>query len=139
MKVLFDSNIHISDAIFGGAAGRAIDATVDARWKIFISESILAEMRRVICDKFNRTKAFANSVSHALRENYELADEPRTHHQVPGDPNDTPILRAALAAGVDYLVTRDAKLLALNPTESIRIITLTDYLHILQDHGYALD
>jgi hypothetical protein len=38
-----------------------------------------------------------------------------SRHQVPGDANDSPILIAALAAGVDYLVTNDSHLLALDP------------------------
>ncbi len=65
-----------------------------------------------------------------------LKSRHRADH-VPGDRDDTPILRAALAASVDYLVTGDANLLALNPIESVRIITLAEYVHILQDYGFA--
>lgn len=53
----------------------------------------------------------------------------------PGDSNDTPILRAAIAAGADYLVTRDSKLLALNQIQGFRIITVADYLAELRAHG----
>lgn len=139
MKVLFDSNVHISAAVFGGAAARAVDATIEARWKIFACETILTETPRILREKFHAPESLANAAVQALRNVCRMADERRTHHHVPGDPNDTPILRAALAAGVDYLVTRDAQLLALNPTEGVRIITLADYLHILQDHGHALE
>ena len=139
MKVLFDSNVHVSAAVYGGAGARAVRVTLRAHWKVFISEFILDETRRIIRDKFGRSPAIVNSTIDTLSDVCEIVEEQRAKHHVPGDPNDTPILRAALAAGVDYLVTRDAELLALNPTESVRISTLAEYLHILEDHGYALD
>lgn len=139
MKVLFDTNVHVSDAIYGGGATRAIMATLEARWKIFVCPTILTELERVIPTKFNRSQSFANATVQMLRDVSEVAEEPMTRHHVPGDPGDTPILRAAMAAGVDYLVTGDAKLLALNPTEGVRIITLAEYLNLLQNHGFAQD
>jgi putative PIN family toxin of toxin-antitoxin system len=139
VKVLFDTNVHVSDAIYGGAATRAITATLTARWKIFACPTILSELDRVICTKFNRSQSFANSTVDTLRDVSELVGEPIFHHYVPGDPDDSPILRAALAASVDYLVTGDAQLLALSPVEGVRIITLTEYLRILQSYGFARD
>jgi predicted nucleic acid-binding protein len=54
---------------------------------------------------------------------------------VPQDPEDSPILRAALDTGVDYLVTNDSHLLALNPYESVRIISMADYHQLLIEQG----
>lgn len=73
-----------------------------------------------------------------LRDISEITDEPMAHRHVPGDPDDTPILRA-LASSVDYLVTGDARLLALSPVEGIRSITLAEYLDVLQNHGSGLE
>jgi putative PIN family toxin of toxin-antitoxin system len=135
VKVLFDSNVHISDAIYGGAASRAVTATVEARWRIFVCDTILDEVFHVLRTKFNRSKGFAHATVQALRDMAEIADERESRHQVPGDPSDTPILHAAIGAGVDYLVTGDSKILAINRVEGVRIINLTDYLHMLQYHG----
>lgn len=137
MKVLFDTNVHVSDAIYGRGATRAISATLKARWKIFSCPTILTELDRVIRTKFNRSQSFANATVQAVRDVSDVAEEPVTRHHVPGDPDDTPILRAAIAVGVDYLVTGDAKLLALSPVEGVRIITLAEYLHMLQGYGFA--
>jgi predicted nucleic acid-binding protein len=139
VKVLFDSNVLVSSAIYGGAASRAIRGTLEARWKVFTCATVLAETRRVIVDKFGRGQGLARSAVQTFRDVFEIAEEPLTKHRVPGDEDDTPILRAAVWAGVDYLVTRDAKILALNPVEGVRIISLTDYLRILQSHGFARD
>jgi predicted nucleic acid-binding protein len=99
----------------------------------------LTEVERVIRTKFNRSQSFANATVQTPRDVSEVAEEPLSRHHVPGDPDDTPILRAATAASVDYLVTGDAKLLALSPMEGVRIISLAEYLHVLQSHGFAQD
>jgi predicted nucleic acid-binding protein len=64
-----------------------------------------------------------------------LLDPPSSRHLVPGDPADSPILQAALAAGADYLVTNDRHLLALHPYEGLRIISMTDYFELLRNEG----
>jgi predicted nucleic acid-binding protein len=120
VKILFDSNIHGSDAIFGGVAERAVDLTLEARWKIFICDTILTEVHRVLREKFNRSRAFAAATVQTLRDTTTIADEPISRHRVEGD-----------------LVTGDARLLALNPVEGVQIVNLAEYLRVLQDHGFA--
>lgn len=65
-----------------------------------------------------------------------MVPEPLTGPTVPGDSNDTPILRAAIAAGCDYLVTGDRQLLLLQKVESLQILSLSDYCNLLRAHGY---
>jgi predicted nucleic acid-binding protein len=58
-----------------------------------------------------------------------------SRHGVGGDANNTPILRAALEAGADFLVTNDRHLLDLNPYEGLRIISMPEYFGLLQSEG----
>ena len=58
-----------------------------------------------------------------------------SRHEVPLDVKDTPVLRAALEASVDYLVTNDRHLLDLDPYEGLRIISMTEYHRILVSEG----
>ncbi len=58
-----------------------------------------------------------------------------SRHEVPSDANDSPILRAALEAGVDYLVTNDRHLLDLHPYEGFRIVSITTYHQLLAAEG----
>ena len=62
-------------------------------------------------------------------------NESSSRHEVPGDPADSPILRAAIAAGVDYLVSNDRHLLELDPYEGVRIISMTAYFELLTNEG----
>jgi predicted nucleic acid-binding protein len=62
-------------------------------------------------------------------------DVPASRHHVADDSADSPVLRAAVEAGADLLVTNDLHLLAMNPYESVRIISMTDYFDILVNDG----
>ncbi len=101
--------------------------------------TILSEVDEVLRIKFNRNSSFVSHTLQVIRDICDLAEEPATRHQVAGDSDDSPILRAALSAGVDYLVTRDGRLLAMNPTETVRIISLADYLQLLREQGISAD
>ena len=54
---------------------------------------------------------------------------------MPDDPDDNPVLQAALSASVDYLVTNDTDLLSLSPYEGLRILSMSEYFKLLQEHG----
>jgi predicted nucleic acid-binding protein len=64
-----------------------------------------------------------------------LVEPGASRHVVPQDRDDSPILRAALAAGVDYLITNDRHLLALHPYEGLQIISMAEYRRLLAAEG----
>jgi hypothetical protein len=75
VKVFFDTNVHVSDAIYGGAAARAITATLKARWKVFACPTVLTELDRIIRTKFHRSSSFANATVRTVRDISEIAEE----------------------------------------------------------------
>jgi predicted nucleic acid-binding protein len=119
MKVVFDTNILVSAARKSTAARRALDATALARWRIYasVAKSVVATYRR------------------ALEIEMKSVDLPPSRHVVVGDPDDTPVLRTAIAAGADYLVSNDNHLLSLDPYEGIRIVSLASYYQLLERNG----
>ena len=48
MKVFFDTNVYVAEAILGGAAEQMVRATLDARWRIYFSQQVLDETGRVL-------------------------------------------------------------------------------------------
>jgi predicted nucleic acid-binding protein len=119
----------------GEAAEQLVQATVKAGWRTYVSGYLLEELERVLVDSLGFSRRLAVLSRQRIVRRAQLVEPPASRHEVPQDANDSPILRAALAAAVDYLVTNDAHLLALNPYEGMRIMSMADYYHLLVNEG----
>ena len=51
MKILFDTNVYVSEALVAGLAEAIIAATLQARWRVFASAYLLDELEHVLRDK----------------------------------------------------------------------------------------
>jgi putative PIN family toxin of toxin-antitoxin system len=133
MKVFFDTNVYVAEALLGDAAARMLEASSRASWRIFISSHVLDEIERVLVERLGFARRFGFLTRRRARRRAILVEPASSRHRVPKDPDDSPILQAALAAGADFLVTNDADLLALSPYEGLRILSMSDYYRLLQD------
>jgi putative PIN family toxin of toxin-antitoxin system len=139
VKVFFDTNVLVADALLGKTAQRLVQATIAARWRIRVSKYVLIELRRVLVEGLGYPASFADRACNRLAAQARMVPERFSRHRVPADPNDSPILRAALGSGVDYLVTNDTDLLVLDPYEGLRIVSMSEYLQILVNEGLVSD
>ena len=135
MKVFFDTPTYVAEALLGGGATQMLAATVSAGWRIYSTPHVLSEVERVLTEYLGFSRRLAVLTKKRIMRRAQMIDPGASRHEVPKDPNDSPILRAALSAGVDYLVTNDAHLLALNPYEGIQIISLATYHQLLMTQG----
>lgn len=133
MKVFFDTNVYVAEALLGDAAVRMLEATSRASWRIFISPYVLDEIERIMAERLGSSRRFALLTRKRARRRAILVEPAPSRHRVPGDPDDSPILQAALAAGADFLVTNDTDVLSLSPYEGLRILSMSDYYRLLQD------
>jgi putative PIN family toxin of toxin-antitoxin system len=138
MKVFFDTNVYVAEALLGEAAEVMLKATEKASWRIFISDYVLDEIERVMTDYLGFSTRLARLTRQRCFRRAILVAERPSRHQVPDDPFDSPILRSALTAGADYLVTNDEHLLSLDPYEGLRIVSMTAYYKLLTDEGLIL-
>jgi predicted nucleic acid-binding protein len=136
MKVFFDTNVYIAEALLGAAAESMIAATEAASWRIYVSETVLDEVQRVLVDRLGCSRRLARLTRERCSRRARFAAESVSRHEVAEDDADSPVLRAALHAGVDYLVTNDQHLLRLNPYEGLRLISMADYLELLRNEGH---
>ncbi len=134
MKVFFDTNVYIAEALLGRAPERLIAATSAARWRIYSSQYVLDEIERVL-----RRMGFPHRLAvlsqNRIRRRSTLVSPVHSRHTVRNDPQDSPILQAALGCGADYLVTNDRHLLALHPYEGIQVLSMDHYLRLIEDRG----
>jgi putative PIN family toxin of toxin-antitoxin system len=135
MKVVFDTNVYIAEALGGDTATRLVASTDQASWRIYVSRYIVDEMTAVMIDDLGLSRRSAALAAIRALRRATLAEPTPSRHTVPQDAADSPVLRAALQAGADYLVTNDRHLLALHPYEGVQIISMTDYRRLLEEHG----
>jgi putative PIN family toxin of toxin-antitoxin system len=135
MKVFFDTNVYVAEALLGAGAEKTIAATESASWRIYASDHVLNEVVRVLVVELGFSRRLACLSRRRIIRRATLITPVSSHHEVPNDVNDTPILRAAISASADYLVTNDQHLLALDPCEGLRIVKLADFIRILESEG----
>ena len=127
MKYLLDSNVWISGF---GTRGLCADLVRLAlrrhgmgNFELLTCASVRSETLRKLRDRFGVTDEDLRPVQIALAW---AAMVPKPVWQPPGDfpdPNDAPIVGAALNAEADALVTGDRPLQAMEPIENLAIIT----------------
>ena len=135
MKVFFDTNVYVAEAILGQAAERIVAATQRASWRIYANDHVLDEVERVLTTKLGFAQRFAILTKNRIARRAALVDSGAIRHEVPDDQNDSPILSEAIAVGADYLVTNDRHLLALNPYHGLQIVSMNEYRQILIQQG----
>ena len=126
MKVVLDANVLLSGLMFpDGAPGRVVAAWHQARFELVISVPQLAEIGRALAyPKIRRVLGWDDQrIEHFIRQLYvraKIVDLAGTFVEVPGDPDDMPILATLVAAKADVLITGDGDLLALRDRYAIQ-------------------
>ena len=128
MKVVFDTNVFVSALTLpGGRGDKALDKIIEGKDSLAISRSIIDELLSVLARKFGRDREELARVAVFLSNLAELV-EPQEPVAILADEPDNRILECALAAQAQVIVTGDHAMLALDEFQSIRIISLGEYL-----------
>jgi putative PIN family toxin of toxin-antitoxin system len=122
MKAFLDTNVLASAAATRGLCADVL-RQVFASHQLFISEEVLNELNSVLRFKFRVRQDLIDDFIWLLQQDTVLAQPlqlPRVELQ---DKDDLPILGAAIAAGVEVLVTGDKELLDLGHIEDLEILS----------------
>jgi putative PIN family toxin of toxin-antitoxin system len=134
-RVVFDSNVIISAFQFGGKPMEVLQMAVDGEIKLFYSQPILEETRRILRDKFGYTAARLDEVT-GIIETYGMRVTPTQKLDVvPSDPDDNRIVEAAVAGKCEAVVTGDKDLLRLNEYAGIKMVRVRDFIERGQGKG----
>lgn len=134
MKIFFDSNVYVTEALFGEGAEQIMGAVARARWRVYVNRHVIEETAHVLSDYLEKPTRFVGLTKRRILQRASLV-EGHSKAQVPGDAKDTPVLRGASASGAHYLVTNDKHLLQLDPYESLRIVSMNEFLRLLRTSG----
>lgn len=133
MRAVLDTNVLISALVKGGKPRQLLNALLDPRHSLVITEDIVAEFSRVSSDEKIRKYASGDDVADFLRAFLSRAmfAVPESKPTTFGDADDS-ILAAAKAGAANVLVTGDRHLLELRRFGRTRIVTVSEALSILK-------
>jgi uncharacterized protein len=132
VRVVFDTNIFVSAFVIPGRqAEAALLKAVEGEAQLVVSRAIIHELLDVLARKFGRDP---EELAHIAVFVAELADvvQPRRKLGVLRDDADNRILECALAGRADVIVTGDRAMLKLGEYQGVRIVTLREFLQILE-------
>jgi putative PIN family toxin of toxin-antitoxin system len=142
-KVVIDTTVAVSaflNARPGGATYDLLDLCRTGAFELILSNVILEEMADVLLTRGHLRRRFQYTDIDAVEFCQELARMATLAQDIPEitvvrEPADDMVLACALAAGAEYLVTRDNDLLSLGTYREIEIITPEVFLRTMRERG----
>ena len=129
MRVVADTNVLVSALIFPGGSPEAVYRLVlERRMELVSSRPLLAELARVLTDKFGWKPDRAEEAVAQLVRLAEIVEPTEAVSEIEADPADNRVLEAAAEAGADAIVSGDRHLLALGSWHGISIETPASFL-----------
>jgi putative PIN family toxin of toxin-antitoxin system len=128
LRVVLDSNVWVSAAIWGGRPAEVVELAEQGKIEIFISAEILSEISRILdygrlrsiyegagVRKWELMASIAGLAGFVVVANRRL-------EVVGEDPSDDRVLECAVEVDADYIVSGDKHLLRLGEYLNIKII-----------------
>jgi putative PIN family toxin of toxin-antitoxin system len=131
LEVTADSNIYISALVFAGRPLQFLDAARAGVFRLAVSDALLAEVHRILRDKFRWPDEDLAEAATDLADFTLRVSPTQTIDAVPEDPDDNRVLECAVAAGSRYIVTGDAALLRLGRYGGIQIMRVADFMALI--------
>jgi putative PIN family toxin of toxin-antitoxin system len=122
VRVVLGTNVLLAAFATRGLCEALLAACLQSH-KIVLSEHILTELARHLTGKLRMPLRQAREIDMLLRENADLVEPALLPAGVCSDPDDVPVLGAAVAAKADALVTGDADLLTLGEVGGVPILS----------------
>lgn len=119
-RAVFDTNVLVSAYVFGGAPAELLRGVIRAEYELVTSPALLAELARVLADKFEFDAARVEAVIQQLARISTIC-RPTLRLTVIADDPDNRVLECATASSADLIVTDDSHLLGLSEYQDIPI------------------
>jgi putative PIN family toxin of toxin-antitoxin system len=132
MRVVLDTNVLISALAFPGSKpDQVLQRIRQGEVALYLSAFILAELERILRDKFRFTTRQTDERVAVIRRMATLVEPTERIALVVAKDDDNRILECAVAARADYLVTGDKEhLLPLRSIGATQIVTPAAFLEL---------
>ena len=133
MKVVLDTNVHISAAILGRVCEEIIQTCRFSDLEVLISKEIIGELSDRLSQKFLWQDEQIDVFLESITEFSEVIKVDEDINYIKDDPDDNKILECAVSANCDFIVSGDRHLLILKSYKGIKILSPADFLLLLRD------
>ena len=131
MRVFLDTNVLVSAFATRGICSDLLRHVL-AEHELIVGEVVIAEVTRVLRDRFRVPTRTIAAIAASLRER-TVVPRPELAHALPErDPDDRWVLASAIAGNADVLVTGDADLLDLPPQAELKIISPREFWNLMR-------
>jgi uncharacterized protein len=127
-RITIDTNIYISALNFGGTPMDVLHSVIDGNATLATSEPIIAEVLRVLRDKFEWNPAGLAEAEQTIRSFSTVVQPSQVLYIIEADPSDNRILECAVESQSDLIVSGDSHLLRLGAYSTIKIVTARQFL-----------
>lgn len=123
MRVVLDTNVLVSTFVFPGGPPEAVYRRVlSGELTMIVSRPLLAELGRVLVDKFSWEAAYTEEVLAQLIRLGDLVEPGEVIEDIADDPADNRVLEAAAEGHADSIISGDRHLLRLGSWREIAIV-----------------
>ena len=125
MRAVLDTNVLISGVIATGVPHKLLIKGFEREYQIVVSVETLTEFRETLLkypERFQMSEHEVQQEVELVRYYSEFVDPQEDITAVEADPDDDKFLEAAVAGGVDYLVSGDGHLLDLDSFRGTDIV-----------------
>ena len=133
MRVVADTNVYVSAIIFGGKPQAILDLAQDGQIELFISDDILAEVTRILRDKFKRSPEELRNDLLSLEAITTWVQPTEKIDAVPNDPTDNVMVECAVAARAQVIVSGDNHLIQIDGFRGLKVQRAADFLAGLRE------
>jgi putative PIN family toxin of toxin-antitoxin system len=134
LKIFFDTNVLASALATRGLCADLFRLVVTEH-ELVTGEFNLAELRRVLRERFRAPPAVVKEAELALRQNTIVPVPKRTLEMKVRDPDDAWVLASAVAGGADVLVTGDKDLLSIAKHAPLKVLNPRQLWELLKPPG----
>ncbi|MEW6165999.1 MAG: putative toxin-antitoxin system toxin component, PIN family [Pseudomonadota bacterium] len=126
MRIFLDTNVLVSALTTRGLCA-ALFESVLVEHDLLASAGLLAELRRILSDRFRMPPAVVDGYIELIGTTAELVVAIGPAPDGIPDPDDAPLIAAALAGGAACFVTGDKALLALGAAGGLPLISPREF------------
>ena len=132
IRATADTNVLISALIYPrGKPYQLLQMAIAGDITLTVSQAIVDEVAEVLRRKFGARPDFIDEVRQVIGAAARMVAPAVRLDVIKDDPDDNRILECAVTAGSDVIVTGDKDLLRLRSYDSIRIVTVADFVELV--------